>query len=90
MMPGYFQTWHRVVGLRRYRLAILIGPIQFLCKIISGHQLSETEWGYGGGQTFDRWCRWCNKKFSVPVAEEPNKYFLVDLFNDDAAQEEDK
>jgi len=39
--------------------------IQFLCGFFGGHELSKTEWGYGGGHA-DRWCRWCNKLVQVP------------------------
>lgn len=39
--------------------------IQFLCGLLGGHELSKTEWGYGG-EHVDRWCRWCNKFIQVP------------------------
>ena len=32
-----------------------------------GHEISETEWGYDGGDTEDRWCRWCNALIVVPA-----------------------
>lgn len=40
--------------------------IQWLCGFLGGHELSNTEWGYGGGEFADRWCRWCNKVIKVP------------------------
>jgi hypothetical protein len=40
--------------------------IQYLCGWFGGHELSETEWGYSGGETADRNCRWCNKLIKVP------------------------
>jgi len=40
--------------------------IQFFCGILGGHEQSKTEWGYGGGEYADTWCRWCNKMFQVP------------------------
>ncbi len=40
--------------------------LQFLCKITGGHELSKIEWGYGGLEYADRWCRWCNKVIQVP------------------------
>jgi len=40
--------------------------IQFLCGLLGGHELSKTEWGYGGGEYADRWCRWCDKRVQVP------------------------
>jgi hypothetical protein len=45
--------------------------LQWLCGILSGHELSETEWGYGGGKMVDRNCRWCDKTIHVPMAESP-------------------
>lgn len=39
--------------------------LQWICGI-TGHELSAIEWGYGGGDYADRWCRWCNKRISVP------------------------
>lgn len=66
-MNKYFQTWMYVAKIRR---CPLIGPglvwgIQAVCGLF-GHELSKTEWGYGGGDTADRWCRWCNKLIVVP------------------------
>ena len=66
-MKEYFQTWGYVSKTRRipiignsiYRL------IQFICGMF-GHELSKTEWGYGGGKYADRWCRWCNKLIILP------------------------
>jgi hypothetical protein len=58
----YRQTWHLVARRSKPTRKIL----QFLCGLIIRHELSETEWGYGGGESADRWCRWCNKMFSVP------------------------
>jgi len=39
--------------------------LQWLCEL-AGHELSLTEWGYGGGDVADRWCRWCDKLIVVP------------------------
>ena len=44
-------------------------PIQWLCGRICGHEHSKTDWGYGGGEYADNWCRWCNKRLRVPVSE---------------------
>lgn len=41
--------------------------IEFLCGLIGGHELSKTEWGYGGGKYADRHCRWCDKVIKVPI-----------------------
>lgn len=48
------------------RNKIIRSFLQTLCKIVGGHELSETEWGYGGGEYADRWCRWCDKMIQVP------------------------
>ena len=61
----YPQTWFyatRIRGSFPWTYALL----QFLCWVVGGHELSETEWSYGGGDYADRWCRWCNKHFYVP------------------------
>jgi len=34
-----------------------------LCAMVTGHELSKTEIGYGGGDRVDGWCRWCNQFF---------------------------
>ncbi len=39
--------------------------IEKICGVLTGHEPSETEWGYGGGDYVDRWCRWCNKLLKV-------------------------
>ena len=40
---------------------------------VCGHEISKTEWGYGGGAFIDHWCRWCNEMIEVPAAEhDPN------------------
>lgn len=51
---------HHLIGypLRRF--------LEFLCGLFGGHELSKTEWGYGGGLYADRWCRWCDKLIQVP------------------------
>ena len=40
--------------------------LEFLCGFFGGHELSKTEWGYGGGRFADRHCRWCDKTIRVP------------------------
>jgi hypothetical protein len=66
-MKGYFQTWSYVAKIRRIPLIgrLLSKILQSVCGVF-GHELSKTEWGYGGGDTCDRWCRWCNKLIIVP------------------------
>lgn len=52
--------------------------IEVICGFLTGHELSETEWGYGGGRYIDRHCRWCDKTFQLPKQEE----FLPKVFGD--------
>lgn len=53
----YIQTWNKVTKLPK--------PMQRwtkrLCRLIIGHEVSRTEWGYAGGKRCDVWCRWCNQ-----------------------------
>ena len=66
-MNGYFQTWPYVAKVRR--IPFIGKPLVFILQTICGvrgHELSNTEWGYGGGEYADRWCRWCNKLIKVP------------------------
>ena len=41
-------------------------PIQWLCGFCGGHEISKTEWSYGGGDLTEVWCRWCDKMKQVP------------------------
>ena len=64
-------TYKNVVNLRKiphigesvYRF------IQRTCGELTEHQWNKNEWGYGGGDTVDVWCRWCNHMGTIPVAE---------------------
>ena len=58
----YSQTWYYMP--KKFRNLRKI--IQCICGLWDGHELSNTEWGYGGGQYADRWCRWCDKRIKVP------------------------
>lgn len=58
----YPQTWYYMP--KKYRRIRVF--LQWFCGICGGHELSNTEWGYGGGEYADRWCRWCDKKIQVP------------------------
>lgn len=76
LLVGYPQTWVEVAKLRRvpwvgtmlYRFA------QWLCGKLTGHHVSRTEWGYGGGDHADVWCRWCNKMGKIPRSELADRY----------------
>ena len=68
---GYWQTWPLASRIRRWPL---VGPhlysaAQGICELLCGHERSKTEWGYGGGEQADIWCRWCNKVGSIPLSE---------------------
>ena len=51
----------------------------WVCGLLIGHQLSKTEWGYGGGQFIDGHCRWCDKLFAVTYEE---ARFVYPSFNE--------
>ena len=56
----YPQTWY---FMPRWR------PLRRLLQIVHGwlgHEISKTEWGYGGGEFVDGNCRWCDAHIDVP------------------------
>ena len=63
---GYPQLWY-VWNFRPKPLSKWLRRhvIEKICGALTGHEPSETEWGYGGGDYVDRWCRWCNKLLKV-------------------------
>jgi len=67
----YPQTWYYMP--KRWRKIRTI--IQWFCEC-TGHELSKTEWGYGGGDYADRWCRWCDKM--IPVHKESVRFSFKD------------
>lgn len=64
----YRVTWPYVSRIGR-RWLFLARVIQRLCGWITGHEYSKYDRGYGGGLYEDRYCRWCNQYFAVPVPE---------------------
>lgn len=66
----YFQTWHWMP----YRWPWLHYKLQALCKFLTGHQASATEWGWGGGDMVDCHCRWCDALIRISVDEANRKY----------------
>ena len=56
--------------------------MEWLCGFLTGHELSETEWGYGGGNYVDRHCRWCDRHFQIPKREELIPEDLGDIIED--------
>jgi len=65
----YIQTWKYCARVRNVFSGKLYRFIQGLCRRFTGHEWSKTEWGYGGGNTADVWCRWCNKFETLPYEE---------------------
>jgi hypothetical protein len=53
----YLQTWNLVPFRPRWLRRL----IRRVCGKL-GHDPSRTEYGYGGGQFVDRWCRWCGQQ----------------------------
>lgn len=86
---AYPQLWYWVSRFHRDRWPLLRHLIEWLCQHTIGHEWSATEWGYGGGQMMDRWCRWCGKRIEVPVLETdppPSMVDMIERFNEEAAE----
>ena len=62
----YPQLWYCMPKAKRFPWTRAF--LQWLCGL-TRHELSNTEWGYGGGDYADRWCRWCDKRLRVPKTE---------------------
>ncbi len=60
----YPQTWYYMPYWKPMKRLI-----QWICGVVGGHEKSKTEWGYGGGEYVDNWCRWCNKVIRVSISE---------------------
>lgn len=77
----YPQTWWmtKYIPLRLcrrwivYKDKYLHNPLYYiltsLCGLLTGHEKSSTEHGYGGGNFIDRNCRWCDKVILEPIEE---------------------
>lgn len=67
----WFPRWNkRLKKIGKYEHSKRLHVIQWMCGCATGHEMSETEWGYGGGNFVDRNCRWCDKGFKIPKVEE--------------------
>jgi len=82
----YPQTWTWNVKLRRYLGRRFLGKgiynfNQWLCGKCTGHELSKTEKGFGGGIYMDSWCRWCNHLMQIPIQESPSDQWMRDIYN---------
>ena len=78
--PQLWYCWPRWTG-RKHK--IFYGIRVKICGFFTGHEISKTEWGYGGGNFVDRHCRWCDKVIRVPKQEEtPPNDILKGLVGD--------
>jgi hypothetical protein len=77
----YPQTWalsHRIAPRWNKRLkkqnifqrTLRREILERLCWHVTGHEISRTEWGYGGGKFVDRHCRWCDAVLKIPKNED--------------------
>jgi hypothetical protein len=66
LYPQLWYCWPRWAGRRNPRI---FRVRTWLCGKLTGHELSRTEWGYGGGKFVNMNCRWCDKAFSIPLSE---------------------
>ena len=64
--PQMWHLWGKYLGYRNKKRKF----IERICGLLTGHEPSKTEWGYGGGNYVDRWCRWCDKLMKVHKLEE--------------------
>jgi hypothetical protein len=71
---AYPQTWYLVV--RRFPNIKARRIIHRLCRVVGGHEISDTERGYGGDGFVDRHCRWCDLLIRIPIAEMPSDHWL--------------
>lgn len=70
---GYLQTWG--LSSRLNRLWKPLGTsLRWLCGKLTGHHPSKTEWGYGGGDKADVWCRWCNQIGQIPITDADKRF----------------
>jgi len=55
--------------------------VQSICNVLTGHEISNTERGYGGGNMIDYHCRWCDRLIQIPISEQPKDgKFLTNLW----------
>jgi len=60
--------WNYKGNVRRNPLYIYV-IVEKLCGLLTGHEKSATEHGYGGGKYIDCNCRWCAKVILEPIEE---------------------
>ncbi len=66
----YPQLWYCWPWFMKRRNPRLFKIRTDFCKFFTGHEISNTEWGYGGGNFVDRHCRWCDELIRVPKQED--------------------
>ena len=81
LYPQLWDCWPKWTG--RKHPSIFSVRVR-LCGWLTGHEISKTEWGYGGGKYADMNCRWCDKTIRVPVADTFKPESLPDLGDTDA------
>ena len=55
--------------------------LEWLCGVLTGHEISNTERGYGGGKFYDYHCRWCDKLIQIPTSEMPSDDWMRDMYD---------
>jgi len=80
-MPKCWKTKKESCGCDSMVLTRRSAFLQGVCKVFTGHEISKTEWGYGGGKFVDRHCRWCDKLIKVPKIEEEPPEEIGDTVN---------
>ena len=76
------RRWKRDKEGNILRRAIPRLILEKLCGWLTGHELSKSEWGYGGGKFVDHHCRWCDKVIKVPKVESPPPGILGDIVDE--------
>lgn len=73
---GYLQTWGAAARTQNIPIVgkYLYSAIRSTCGKLTGHRPSKTEWGYGGGDYGDVWCRWCNQIGRIPRSELADRF----------------
>lgn len=66
-------------GQNKLRRAKLRPVLEKICGFLTGHEISNTEYGYGGGKMMDRNCRWCDKFLRIPLEENIPSKKMKDL-----------
>ncbi|HOU57772.1 MAG TPA: hypothetical protein PK556_12595, partial [Smithellaceae bacterium] len=81
LYPQLWDCWPKWTGRKNPRI---FAARTLICGWLTGHEISRTEWGYGGGKYADMNCRWCDKTIRVPVADTFKPEGLPDLGDTDA------